>query len=104
MITAISKNKSYRVTIEEVAAGELTGKTLQLEYEDREDLFNVVEKLKQGSGLEDSIATRVGVALRLLGPIMMQNRKHPLFVEFMPHFKSFMQNLKNKVKESTRYQ
>jgi len=30
--------------------------------------------------------------------LMMQDRKHPLFVDFMPHFRNFMQNLKKTLK------
>ncbi|WP_368483152.1 DUF3861 family protein [Shewanella sp. UCD-KL21] len=30
----------------------------------------------------------------------MQNRKHPLFLDFMPHFKTFMNNLKSTVKQA----
>ena len=75
-----------------------TAQTLVFEFQDREDVFNIVGNLKQKSGLEPEVATKVGVALRLLGPVMMQNRKHELFADFMPHFKTFMQNLKSKVK------
>lgn len=99
MIIKSKKENNYRVTIEEVN-NDHTGKTLRFEFEDREDLFNVVEQLNKYSGLEAPIATRVGVALRLLGPVMMKNRKHSLFVDFMPHFKAFMQNLKSSVKSS----
>ncbi|KXF81597.1 DUF3861 domain-containing protein [Enterovibrio coralii] len=99
MIPKIQREKQYRITIEEVGVEQ--GETLQFDYQDRENVFKIVEKLKQGSGLEADTATRVGVALRLLGPVMMHNRKHPLFSDFMPHFKSFMTNLKRKVKEST---
>ncbi|WP_241033796.1 DUF3861 domain-containing protein [Vibrio maerlii] len=77
-------------------------KTLEFDYQDREDLFNVVENLKKGSGLEPETATKVAVALRLLGPVMMKDRKHPLFVDFMPHFKKFMQNLKSTVKQAAK--
>ena len=31
---------------------------------------------------------------------MMMNRKHPLFAEFMPHFKTLMIKLKNTVKSA----
>ncbi|NBI56076.1 DUF3861 family protein [Photobacterium alginatilyticum] len=27
--------------------------------------------------------------------MMMQHRKHPLFIDFMPHFRTFMLNLKH---------
>ncbi|WP_144212949.1 DUF3861 domain-containing protein [Shewanella donghaensis] len=104
MIPKIRKDKSYRITIEEVNVDQETARTLEFDYQDREDLFDVVEKLKQGSGLEESIATKVGVALRLLGPVMMQNRKHSLFADFMPHFKHFMQHLKGTVKSTVKVQ
>lgn len=99
MIIKSKKENNYRVTIEELSSNQ-TGKTLEFEFEDREDLFNVVDKLNKHSGLDATIATRVAVALRLLGPVMMKNRKHPLFADFMPHFKVFMQNLKSSIKSS----
>ncbi|WP_285162943.1 DUF3861 domain-containing protein [Shewanella goraebulensis] len=103
MSTIIRKGHSYRITVEEINLPESqVGRTLGFEFQDREDLFNVVDKLQQGSGLETSLATRVAVSLRLLGPVMMENRKHPLFAEFMPHFKSFMQNLKSTVKSTMK--
>ncbi|MBD1577892.1 DUF3861 domain-containing protein [Vibrio sp. S11_S32] len=102
MISKIRKDKQYRITIEEIGTEQESAQTLQFEYQDREDLFMVVDKLKQGSGLEPETATKVGVALRLLGPVMMQNRKHSLFADFMPHFKNFMQNLKSTVKEAVK--
>lgn len=102
MIPKIRKDKQYRVTIEEIDAQDESAKTLQFEFQDREDVFNVVENLKKGSGLEPETATKVAVALRLLGPVMMKDRKHPLFVNFMPHFKDFMHNLKSVVKEAVK--
>lgn len=100
MMTTIRKDNCYRITIEEINTEPEMNKTLQFELQDREDLFNVVDHLRQGSGLETSLATKVAVALRLLGPVMMSHRKHPLFVDFMPHFKVFMQHLKSTVKNS----
>ena len=98
MIPKIRKDKCYRVTIEEITPEQETAQSLVFEFQDREDVFNIVDNLKQKSGLEPEVATKVGVALRLLGPVMMANRKHELFADFMPHFKNFMQNLKSKVK------
>ncbi|MDB1125069.1 DUF3861 domain-containing protein [Vibrio algarum] len=99
MKSLIKKNNTYRVTIEDASSanGE-TPRILQFEVEDREDMFTIVEKLKQGSGLDEQDATKVGVALRLVAPVMMQNRKHVLFADFMPHFKHFMVNLKKAMK------
>lgn len=96
------KDNCYRITVEQVNPESAGVKSLQFDFQDREDLFNIVEQLKQSSGLEQAAATKVGLALRLLGPVMMQNRKHPLFVDFMPHFKNFMHNLKSKVKAAVK--
>lgn len=96
----LSKNiNCYHIRIEELSR-EGTGevRTLQFDMQDREDMFSIVENLKKGSGLDEQSATQVGVALRLLGPVMMGNRKHSLFVDFMPHFKNFMVNLKKTLK------
>lgn len=98
MIPKIRKDKQYKIMVEEVGVDQ--PRTLEFDYQDREDLFNVVDNLKKGSGLEPEIATKVAVALRLLGPVMMKDRKHPLFVDFMPHVKNFMQNLKSTVKQA----
>ncbi|MBO7913381.1 DUF3861 domain-containing protein [Vibrio splendidus] len=93
------KHNNYRITIEEVSVKEDRElQTMQFEIEDRENMFAIVEKIKQDSGLDEQSAARLGVSIRLLGPMMMQDRKHPLFVDFMPHFRNFMQNLKKTLK------
>lgn len=101
MSVKTNKGNCYKITIEEVTSqAEQSTKTVEFEFQDREDLFQLIENLKKGSGLEASAATQLAVALRLLGPMMMQQRKHPLFVDFMPHFKTFMLQLKAKVKST----
>lgn len=99
MKSLIKKQNKYRITIEEIdPQGDNSPQNLQFEVQDREDMFSIVDKLKQNSELDEQSATQVGVALRLLGPVMMQSRKHPLFADFMPHFKDFMINLKRTLK------
>ncbi|MCG9642378.1 DUF3861 domain-containing protein [Vibrio sp. Isolate34] len=93
------KHNNYRIIIEEVNIKEDRElQTMQFEIEDRENMFAIVEKIKQDGGLDEQSAARLGVSIRLLGPLMMQDRKHPLFVDFMPHFRNFMQNLKKTLK------
>lgn len=99
MTAFTGKHNNYRITIEEVSVKEDRElQTMQFEIEDRENMFAIVEKIKQDSGLDEQSAARLGVSIRLLGPLMMQDRKHPLFVNFMPHFRDFMQNLKKTLK------
>lgn len=88
-------NNQYRITVEQL---EPTKQTLTFEFEDREDLFALVDKMKQGSELDNASSTRLAVALRLFGPLLIAHRKHPLFVDFMPSFKVFMNNLKKRIK------
>ncbi|PSW62017.1 DUF3861 domain-containing protein [Photobacterium kishitanii] len=95
-----TKENCYRITIEELQPLSSNPKTIQFEFQDRENLFNIIDNLKKTSDLEATQATRLGASLRLLGPILMANRKHPLFIDFMPHFKTFMLSLKNTVKKS----
>lgn len=92
------KENNYRVSITQINDESEEGKTLAFEFQDREDVFKAVENIKQGSGLEASTATKIAIALRLLGPEMIAHRKHALFVDFMPHFKNFMNTLKKTVK------
>ncbi|WP_282109420.1 DUF3861 domain-containing protein [Shewanella algicola] len=96
----MSKGNQYHITVEHLDDNQQSIQQLQFEFQDREDLFKLVENLKIGSGLPESDATKLSVGLRLLGPLMMHNRKHPLFIDFMPHFKTFMQNLKTTIKNA----
>lgn len=97
----MKKPNFYRITIEDMnTENDDSPEAMQVEVQDREDMFAIVDTLKKGSGLDEKLATQVGIAIRLLGQVMMQNRKHPLFVEFMPHFKDFMVNLKKTMKNS----
>ena len=95
------KVNSYRITIENINSEDKhSSENMQFEMQDREDMFAVVDKLKQSKDLDEQSAIQVGVALRLLGSFIRQNRKNPLFIDFMPHFKNFMVNLKKTMKNS----
>ncbi|NKF50825.1 DUF3861 domain-containing protein [Shewanella sp. WXL01] len=96
----MAKHNQYRVIVEQISEDNQAIKTLSFEYEDREDLFKTIEVIGDHSGIDKDQAPRLTLALRLLGPMMMAERKHELFKDFMPHFKTFMQNLKSKVKSA----
>lgn len=97
----------YQVTITEVEASkdaavmpQSSPASLSFHFSDREDVLKAINHIQQGTDLNDEQASRVGLALRLLGPVMVEQRKTPLFVDFMPHFKQFMHQLKTLVKQS----
>ncbi len=83
----------YRITLTEVnqASDE---KSMTLDFQDQEDIFEILTKIDAKKALSSDDSVRLGVALRLLGPTLMQNRKNPLFIDFFPHFKEFMLKLK----------
>lgn len=81
--------KEYKVTVEE-----LTGeKTLCFEAESREDIFVIVEKLKQHPELGNDAAA-FGLGLKLFTSVMMKQKSNPLFENLLPAFKDFMMELK----------
>lgn len=99
METSKIKGHQYRITVEEVnPTNQEVLNQLTFELNDREDMLHIVENIKNHSGLDDDDAVRAGVAIRLLGPVLMKNRKDSLFVDFFPHFKTFMQKIKSTIK------
>ncbi|QBF83810.1 DUF3861 family protein [Shewanella maritima] len=96
----MAKHNQYRVIVEQISDDNQAIKALSFEYEDREDLFKTIEAIGDHSEIDKGQAPRLTLALRLLGPMMMAERKHELFKDFIPHFKTFMQNLKSKVKSA----
>lgn len=54
MTAFTGKHNNYRITIEEVNIKEDRElQTMQFEIEDRENMFAIVEKIKQDSGLDE---------------------------------------------------
>ncbi|KHT51880.1 DUF3861 family protein [Vibrio sinaloensis] len=101
MFSLMKKQKHYTVTLTQMTGTDPnTVQTLTFEFEDRECLFKIIEKLKKGDIVEDNEVPRFALGLRLIGPLVMSNRKSSLFAEFVPHFKAFMANVKKRVKKS----
>ncbi|WP_412479835.1 DUF3861 family protein [Azonexus sp. IMCC34839] len=54
----------------------------------------MVERLRQRGDLGDDTAMALGVGLKLFGEVMLDNRQHPLFADFLPRFGEFIRHLK----------
>lgn len=67
---------------------------LQFEVGNHDDIQAVVERLRQRGDLGDDTAMALGVGLKLFGEVMLDNRQHPLFADFLPHFGEFIRHLK----------
>lgn len=95
------KQKHYTVTLTQMTGeNPNTVQTLTFEFDDRECLFKIIETLRKADIVEDNEVPRLALGLRLLGPMVLANRKTPLFSEFVPHFKAFMVSIKKRVKKS----
>jgi hypothetical protein len=84
----------YKFTVESL--NNPNESTIEFETQTREDLFKIVEMMKQKSGLDEADSTALAVGLKLFGEVMMLNRDKELFRQIKPHFADFMKTLKGK--------
>lgn len=92
------KQHRYRITVEHLAdaQGEPSRYTQPLCFEvgNHDDIFRIVEATRARVDLDENAATALAVGLKLFGEVMLEHRQHPLFQEFAPHLRAFMQGLK----------
>jgi len=95
----------YYITLKKVqqAGGQnIQDATIQLNFEMHDELFDIIERIKEKNIFENpSSATEFAIGVKLFSEVMIQNRNNPLFSEFLPHFKSFMQKLKKHNSDSS---
>lgn len=94
------KQHRYRITVEPLfdADGQpATRPPLQFEVGNHDELLGIVERVRARGDLEPAAAVPLAIGLKLFSEVMLENRGHPLFAEFAPHFRAFMQTLKKGV-------
>jgi hypothetical protein len=67
---------------------------LQFEVDHHDDILRLVDRMRARGDFPKESAEALVVGLKLFSEVMLQNRHHPLFVSFAPHFKDFMSELK----------
>ena len=89
----------YRITVEHLATpdGQPVGVpgTLQFECGAHDDILALVQRSRQRGDFDADTAAAFTVGLKLLGEVILKNRKHPLFEELGPQFGQFMKRLKS---------
>jgi hypothetical protein len=94
------KQHRYRITVEHLALPDGSAPThtepLEFEVGNHDDLLGIVTRSKQRGDLPPGDATAFAVGFKLFSEVMLQHRGLPLFAEFAPHFKVFMQTLKRR--------
>lgn len=66
---------------------------LVFEVGNHDDIFKIVERIKSRGdlqGYEEAFA----LGLKLFSEVILENKDHPLFSEFKPHFMDFIKQLK----------
>ncbi|MFM6957904.1 MAG: DUF3861 domain-containing protein [Acinetobacter sp.] len=96
------KQHQYHVTVQHLkdAKGQASTYTERLEFYtgNHDDIFEIVERLKKAKLFDDQTTTSFAVGLKLFSEVMLENKDHPLFEEFLPQFGLFMKTLKQQVK------
>lgn len=70
-------------------------KMVNLRFDNHDDIFNIMERLKQKELFDDDQTVEFAIGLKMFSEVMLKNRKHPLFEEFAPEFGAFMKKLKS---------
>lgn len=94
------KQHRYRVTVEHLALPDgnppETPRALSFDTGNHDDILAIVDRMRQRGDLPEADATACAVGLKLFSEVMLQHRGLPLFVDFAPHFRAFMQQLKQR--------
>ena len=85
----------YKITVDEILGeNKFSEKKRKFEAESHDNLFDIVDKLKQHPDFNDNEAASLGIGLKLFSGVLIKQKENPLFKTFMPHFKEFMMGLK----------
>ncbi|GAB3641355.1 DUF3861 domain-containing protein [Spirosoma arcticum] len=85
----------YRLTLEPLLASGEESESLRLEFENHDDVFNIIRRLREKDPFHDvQQATEFAIGIKLFSEVMIKNRTHPLFDELLPAFRIFMEKLK----------
>lgn len=90
------KQHRYHLTLCHVAdaTGNPSGRApLELDLGNHDDIFAIVERMRSRGDFSPGDAAALAVGLKLFSEVMLENRDHPLFASFRPHFADFMRML-----------
>lgn len=94
------KQHRYKVTVEHLA--DANGQPsqyeapLQFEVGNHDDIFVIVERMRQRKDFDSETLVAFAVGLKLFSEVMVEHRSNALFQDLYPHFAAFMKKLKAK--------
>lgn len=92
------RNYTYRLNLQalEDKSGTKRTEELRLEFENHDDIFDIIERVKSKAIFDDDqTSIEFAVGLKLFTEVLLKHRKNPLFEELGPQMASFMQKLKS---------
>lgn len=93
------KQHRYRITVEHLLDADgnpsIHDAPLAFETGNHDDVLAIVERIHNAGLFDARTSAAFAVGLKLFGEVMLENRTHPLFAEFVPHFRDFMKQLKS---------
>ena len=87
----------YHITMEMTKGqrGEpVTGKSLSFEAQNHDDILSIVDRLQSRGEFSFNTAAALGVGLKLLSEVALENRNNPLFAPLREHLRGFIHELK----------
>ena len=93
------RTNKYRITLEQVSLVKedvALQSPMQLEFENHDEIFGIIEILKEKNPFENkNQSTEFALGLKLLSEVMLKNKTHPLFEDFLPAIGAFIKKLKS---------
>ncbi|MBC6111086.1 DUF3861 domain-containing protein [Pedobacter fastidiosus] len=94
------RTNKYKLTLEELALAkedDVTGKTLTIEFDNHDNIFNIITAIKSKNIFEDeNQSTEFAIGLKMFTEVILKNRDNELFQELQPAIGEFMKKLKSK--------
>lgn len=91
------RNNKYHLELKELSLkdGSEGTKTLSLDFDNHDDLFNIFEIINSKKIFDDEqTSNEFALGLKLFTEVMLKNKQHPLFEELRPAIMEFMKKLK----------
>ena len=86
----------YRIEhLEDPKGNPVDAKPLTFETKNHDDLFKIVQAMKQKGIVDEAESIELVIGLKLFGEVMLRNRDSDFFKEIKPHFANIMQAIKS---------
>ncbi|MXN90123.1 DUF3861 family protein [Flavobacterium sp. Sd200] len=93
-----TKYNHYKVTLEHTynPKDEELQQPVVIEFDNHDNIFNIIKVLQEKDHFGDvNQSAEFAIGLKMFSEVMLRNKEHGLFEDFLPAFKEFMKRLKS---------